>query len=195
MRIRAVKGDVVDVAQGSADAAVLWIRGGFNVRCLTWSRFLDRNPNIQRIKGQAQADKPWHSPKDSVWATHPDQGRLRYLYVFSNPDDRFGFHTIEEVKQAVDHSLTCLARLGVRVVAFIHIPVEPLPAPQEDLQGGRLSDRDQWEGTTEEDDLRSAEAMVQALQDWGQLHPDGLDEVLLVDFRNAFYSLLGPQIP
>lgn len=171
MRLHAVEGDIVDAAPEVAEAAVLWLRSGFNLRHVTWfHKLAERYPRL--LEGINTPNPPWRSQKDVLLPLSPADGHLRYLYITANPEDRLGCRTIAEVRDCIHRSLDKLSQLGVKRVAMIHIPF----APGEQL--------------AQPHDVESANAMIEALRSWDQENPDRIDDVYLVDLKNAFAPLL-----
>lgn len=174
MEILHARGDILDLSRDDSDAVALWVRSGFNVRDITW-RSLEREFASRLSPPLMEGDRPWKSATDLVWEVHPPLQRLRYVYLFSNPSDSFGYGSLDEVSAAVSRCLDRLNSEGVRRLSMMHMPVSP------------TGDR-----PTDEEDLASARAMVQALRDWDALNPGQMDRILLVDKVDDFSRVLPP---
>jgi hypothetical protein len=204
MKIHAVGGDIVGIAPQLAQAAVLWLRKGFNRRYLTWdTQMLPRYRSCLYDTIPDSVETPWLWPHDRFFKLCPPDGRLDTVYIFSNPTDALGVASLDEVKTLIHRCLLTLTAIPCRSVAMIHIPVAP---------GGRVPNA--------EDDLASAKAMIEALREWDREHPQQpgmdpdadihfldevrdfddyssphhvnrpIDDVYLVDLENDFAKLL-----
>jgi len=174
MNIRSIGGDIADVAPDHAECAALWLRSGFNMRFSTWRfKFMDANRELVALDRRTEPERPWLSGSDSLWELRPSIRRLRYLYVFSNPDDAHAYRGLHAVNAAVTRCLDRMSMIGVKSVAFIHIPaVENNAIP------------------TAEDDLKSAREMLGAISTWQADHAETGIEVVLVDRTDDFADLL-----
>lgn len=156
--ISPIEGDVVQVAPEVSDACILWLRSGFNGRYHIWERIRDQ----WKIPAD---DLPWRNPKDAVIPVNT--GSLRYIYIFSNPNEAKGMTTVPALKSAISTALDRLAELGCRKPSFIHIPLH-----------------------SEEKDQEAAEALIETLREWNQQTPAIINEVYLVDRKGAFASYI-----
>ncbi|MCE9557110.1 MAG: hypothetical protein K8T91_27500 [Planctomycetes bacterium] len=204
MPITSVAGEIFQVAPHYADAAVVWLRGGFNERANTW-----RNAIEGAYAGRGLPAKPWISPEDQVLILEPPVGRLRWLYVFANLADTLGYDGYDEVPQAVHRSFSALAaRLAVvekPIVAMAHIPARNLLPPlaaevcPEDIthrnwaEGQGVPDEDDFAGgpaPTRDDNQHCALEMISAIRAWQAEHPSTIDTVYLVDLEGGFARFL-----
>jgi hypothetical protein len=178
MNIRAIKGDIAELAPDIAELAILWIRSGFNRRFTTWEFGLHiRYPGLTPLgKWETVPAKPWLASSDQVLEIHPPDRLLRYLYIFSNPFDGLGFPTLGAVQDAVTRCLDQAAELGVQRIAMIQLPFAP---------EGRKQTRPQH--------LESVTAMIAALRRWDAARPDKITDVYLVDLDDDFSPLLTAQ--
>ncbi len=176
MKILPVKGDIADVAPRVAELAVLWIRGGFNQRAATWQfRIHKAYPTMRRADGETIPDQPWLSPTDQAFLILPADGRLRHLYLFSNPSNSRGLRDLAEVRAAVARSLNHARSIGVRRLAMILIPFAPA-----------------GEKPTREQNKESAAAIVAELRRWDTANPSTITHVHLVDLGGGFEDCLPP---
>ena len=176
MIIQALEGDVAMVAPGVAQASALWLRSGFNGRCATWQfRILS---DWQPIIDDPPDERPWHRHHDSLFRLRMTNTDLKYAYVFSNPNDGFGYTSLEQLHDSLWRCLEALSALeGIARVAFIHMPFSPQNRP-----------------TTREDNLSAATEMVRTLQEWAQIRdPNPFTHVYLIDFRNDFSHVLAAE--
>lgn len=181
MKLTPCKGDVLEVAPAGAEAVVLWLRCGFNLRSVTWDR-LARN-QLTRVPSQGQVERrdhphrrtrPWRAATDTLWKIEPPLGMTRFVYVFANPADAVGFDDLEEVGKAVRRALGRLCQVEVRRLAMIHIPCK------------RMASLD-----FRETNITSARTMVDALTSWDREHAGVIDELYLVDMRDDFRMVVG----
>lgn len=186
MQIHAVGGNIADRAPEIAEAAVLWLRSGYNYRHHAWrfkisERYWDRlrRPAFPMIfrrghlpEAAAIPTMPWVNADDVVFNVDPPDHQLRYIYLFANSTDGTGYQDLQEVDACIHRSLNRLTELSVRKVAMMHVPVID-----------RLSqDRNTC-------DRRSAKAMLTAIRAWDELHPNAIDDIFLVDLQNSFEEL------
>lgn len=172
MEILHARGDILDRATEQSEAAVLWLRSGFNVRSVTWHRLKTEfashlTPELRRSQA------PWKSPTDILSQLDPSMRAFKWVYLFSNSSDSFGYRSLDELRAAVSRCLDRLSDEGVRRLAMMHLPIAPA--------GDRPNDGE---------DLAAAQAMVEALREWDAQNPGRIDEVLLADKTDDFSRVL-----
>jgi hypothetical protein len=178
MNIQAVGGDIADLAPDLAEAAVLWLRSGYNLRFTTWfCKILQRYPQ-ERLCESPSRDRealktPWISLRDRIIRLNPPDNKLKWLYIFSNPEDSMGVLSLEEVQSLIYRCFDALSRLECRSAAMIHIPFSP-----------------RNHNTSSQQDAASAEAMIEAIRTWDKNNPGKIDKVFLVDRKNDFIKQL-----
>lgn len=171
MHLEAVQGDIFLEAQRRAEAAVLWIRTGYNMRGLTWHVVRRATRDWRVVQGPGGDDCP-RANCDTVFAGGPlDLTRL--LYVYGNPGDARGVGSMIGVRNRVFCALDVLSELGARSVAFMLIP------------GNQGGDR-----PTMESNDRSAATMLGALRAWDQMYPRQIENAYLVDLNGDFSRVL-----
>jgi hypothetical protein len=184
MIIEALKGDVATVAPTVSQACALWVRSGFNGRCATWDLrirpdwqpLIDDPPDAPpRRRHHDPLSRPWLRHHDSLFQLGMAGTELQYAYVFSNPNDSFGYTSLEQLHNSLWRCLETLSALeGIERVSFIHMPLSPLNR-----------------GTTREDNLSAATEMVRTLREWAQTcAPNPFTHVYLIDLRNDFSHVL-----
>ena len=173
MTIDSAKGDVLEIAASEADAVALWLRSGFNSRSALWYFKLRDACHAAEPGGDIGSDKPWLSESDSVWELNKPLGRLKFVYIFSNPDDAHAYRSMRKVGTAISNCLTRLSSLGARSVAMIHIPATNRRAIP-----------------TSDDDMASARAMISAIQKWQSQKGAPKLRVILADRAGDFAPLL-----
>ncbi len=158
LKINPLDGDVVELAPKVSDSCVLWLRSGFNGRYHIWERIRDQ----WKIPDD---ELPWRGSEDAVIPVNI--GSLRYIYIFSNPNEAKGVATVPALKTSISTALDRLAELGCRRPAFIHIPLH-----------------------SKENDQEAAETLINTLREWNQQALEGIDEVHLVDRKGTFASYI-----
>ncbi len=173
--IHAIGGDVVDVAAGIADSVVLWLRDGFTSRHGSWHKLLEKYED--RLGGlnlrTYGEDSIWRSSEDQVFSLEPRAGRLRMIYVFSNPDNALGVSSVDEVRALVTRCLDRLNDECCKSVALIHIPL----------------DRDDGDSVPVKD-KESADATIDAIRTWRPKGHLTIGQVFLVDLKDDFKERL-----
>ena len=174
MNIRSLGGDIADVAPKHAECAALWLRSGFNYRYTAWRfKLANGERELTPMDHEAPIKRPWESEQDSLWKLHPPIGRLRYLYVFANPDNALAYRGLPSIDAAITRCLDRMATIGVTSVAMILIPaVEYTSSP------------------TPEDETRSAQEMIRSISTWEAEHPWHQLDIFLVDLKDDFAALL-----
>jgi hypothetical protein len=80
-------------------------------------------------------NEPWRLSHGTLWEiTHGNQGRLKYIYVFPNPDDIQRLDNLEDIDVLIKDCLDVLNSKGIRTVSFILIPVSPLVEQDPDSE-------------------------------------------------------------
>lgn len=158
LKISPIQGDVMQLAPEVSDACVLWLRSGFNGRYHIWQRIHDQcNIPVD--------NQPWRNSEDAVIPVN--MGSLRYIYIFSNPNDAKGVASVSALKKSISTALDRLTELGCRKPSFIHIPLY-----------------------SKEKDQEAAETLIKTLREWNQQTPEAIDEVYLVDRKGDFASYI-----
>ena len=192
MHIHTIRGDVCEIAPTRAEAAILWLRSGFNRRQQIWlkllEKYLGRMVPVLSVpmnpRAAVQTDtfvnlgRLWADRADQLLELQPAVQRLRYLYILANPDDGKGYQTTTRLTGFLRRSLTILADRQVRDVAMIHIP---LAVPRNEVRRPY--------------DQQSAAAMMEAITVWDLRKPGQIDNVYLVDLKGAFASLVEQRRP
>lgn len=171
MHLEAVTGDIVVEAPRLAEAAVLWIKTGWNRRDLTWRAMRDAAQPLEVVHGPG-GDDCTRANCDTVFAVG-GLGLTRLLYVYGNPGDARGVGSLIEVASHVVRALDELSMRGARSVAFMLIPGNP---------GG------DW--PTRESNDRSAATMLGAMCAWDRMNPGKIDNAYLVDLQGDFSRVL-----
>jgi hypothetical protein len=173
MRLYSVRGNIVELSPLLSEVCVLWLRGGFNERFVTWMQIAERFG--EQLPRQLQS--PWREPHDTLFALNPPAGILRWLLVFSNPDESKGFRSLDEVRDAVRRSLDRLSELHAQSISFIHIPSthnnqDPIDA----------------------ENLESATAMIQAASQWVNEHETLDKNIYMIDRDGDFSRVQGMPV-
>ncbi len=189
MRINAIKGMLMDVAPNKSEAIAIWMYSGFNARNAIW-RSLRKDINIiftlicpergdtsssikdSTIKYDLIDHEPWRLHFETLWKITPDLGKLRYIYVFPNPEDKRRLNHIEDIKHLINRCLNCLNEESIHSVSFILIPALPIE-----------------EHSSEIEDLQSAKQMIYTIRNWLCENESNM-EVYLVDRVDGFRTAL-----
>jgi hypothetical protein len=170
VNITSIKGDVVEIAPARSQAVALWLRDGFNQRFVTWHfRLASEERELIPLDFGASRNKPWLSDADSLWELIPVDQQLRYLYVFSNPENAKSYKGLSSVAAAMDRCLDRMASIGVKSLAMIHIPAS-----------------ENGSDPTKEENIASAAQMVNSISSWQSKNSHIELEVILVDMNDEF---------
>lgn len=185
MILHGIAADTPDDPPHRAEAAVLWLSYYCPHRAAIWyyllhPRYEDHLVAFQAVNTNLRSSRPaeavfykhapWLPRDDQILEIRPADGRLRYLYVFSNPNE-FGVFDEGQVFERVHFCLSALAELGVNSVAINPIPIGDGPGPST--------------ASYEE----SKQATVKAIQAWEESGEGQIDDIYIVDIRGAFGRL------
>lgn len=178
MAIKAIKGMIMDVAPLKSQAMAIWMRSGFNSSNAIWRFELkEKGVNVELIhpfeKNINKDIEPWLLPHETLWKITPELGKLKYIYIFPNPEDNKGVDDMEAINQMIYKCLDTLSNYSITSVSFILIPA---------LQKGN---------NFETQDLESAKQMIISIQNWLYNMNQDMD-VYLVDRVDGFKAALEP---
>ena len=183
MTIKAIKGMLMDVAPTKSEAIAIWMCSGFNARNGIWRFELkekgieiklihpergDISPNESNLIGY----EPWRLHFETLWKITSDFGKLKYIYVFPNPEDKQRLNHIEDINQLINNCLDVLNVNSINSVSFILIPALP-----------------RGEHYTEIEDLQSAKQMIYSIRNWLSENESNM-EIYLVDSVDGFKAAL-----
>ena len=178
MAIKSLSGNLEEVAPKIVESVVLWIENGFNPRYVCWGNLI-KNIEFKLIEPigvdlRPNAKTPWLYSYDTIWEieSNPTQ-KLKYIYVFSNPNDTKAKEGgVEVVKELIYNSMNKLCELGVSSVGMLIIPVSETglkPSPD----GYKLI----------------AQKMIESLISW-ETQSDKKMGVILIDKKDGFASYI-----
>jgi hypothetical protein len=141
MQIEQVTGDVFEYAEQHGDAAIIWMRSGFNAAFAHYQAFLGRLTSPDQIGAGAKSlsaaipltFRPWKMTDDSrkehqrAIALDPPLGRLRFLCFLENRDEAKALEDqgfVSKLCAALDE----FDERGCRAVAMM---CPPPPVPQD----------------------------------------------------------------
>lgn len=190
MPIHTAKGDIMDFATSRSEAVAIWMCSGFNSRNSIWRWEL--NEKLFRIKLEHPLDRyidpdilnsayklnpthePWKLSFETLWSmTSEDQKKLKYLYIFPNPDDQIRLENIEQIDSLIVNCLEVLNKNSIKSVSFILIPA--------------YLNKD--ESNNDINDIASANQMIESINNWLNNNNSEM-EVYLVDRQDGFSPLL-----
>ena len=174
MPIKNIKGMLMDFAPQNVEAIAVFMRTGFNSRHSVWLEIPNKKENLISLDCLSEIpEKPWLISHDTVFEIKDDVfQKLKYIYVFSNPNEQKTYLGFDAIEDCITRSLDRLSSYNVYSIAYILIPATENP--------DRVN--------TNEDDVKSATLMVQSIQNW-MLNNREL-EVYLVDRVNDFKNIL-----
>ena len=170
INIHPIAGDIFEIAPKVADAAILYLKSGFCMREVTWMQIRENwcphafHPNLHNIDG-----RPWEHSADVLYRVHIPGSQLRFIYIFSNPNNSRGFTTLENLELSLIRSLNSLSDLNITRISLIHIPF---------VAENKLP--------TLENNICSANLMVRTLQNWNLENPSVFSDAYLVDLSDGF---------
>ena len=170
INIHPIAGDIFEIAPKIADAAILYLNSGFCMREVTWRQIRENwcphafHPNLHNIDGQ-----PWEHSSDILYRVHVPDSQLRFIYIFSNPNNSKGFTTLENLESSLIRSLNSLSDLNIKRISLIHIPF----VTEKNLP-------------TLKNNICSANLMVRTLQNWDLENPSVFSDAYLVDLSDGF---------
>ena len=170
MPIHQIKGMLMDFAPQNVEAIAVFICTGFNSRHSVWLDILDKKENIVSLDRLNEIpEKPWLYVHDTLFQIKDDVfQKLKYIYIFSNPDDQKTYSGFDVIEDCINRSLDRLTSYNIKSVAYILIPATENP---------ELINSDN-------DDTKSAKLMVDAIQNWMMNNIE--IEVFLVDRAGGF---------
>lgn len=122
MKIMTVKDDVFGFAQKECDAAIIWMRSGFNLLHSKWMfeffpNLKDKEIKIWESRGwvphQLSTDRIWINDVPTLIQITPPLGKLQYLYMHPNKDDA-RVSDQETVKQLTIKALCTICKLPIK---------------------------------------------------------------------------------
>lgn len=124
MSIKSIKGMLKYFAPQNVEAIAVFMKKGFNTRRDVWQSIPDKKNNLLSLDGLTEIQsKPWLEIQDTLFEIKEVLfEKLKYIYVFSNPNDQkayLGFNTIED---CINQSLDRLSEYNIKSVAYILIP-------------------------------------------------------------------------
>ena len=189
MTIKTIKGMLMDVAPTKSEAIAIWMCSGFNTRNAIW-RFELKEKGIEiklihpergdissNVKDSAFESnligyEPWRLHFETLWEITSDFGKLKYIYVFPNPEDKPRLNHIEDINQLINKCLDVLNVNSIHSVSFILIPALP-----------------RGEYNIEIEDLQSAKQMIYSIRNWLSENESNM-EVYLVDRVDGFKAAI-----
>ena len=188
MKIETIKGSLMDLAPTTSEAIAIWMCSGFNTRNAIWRYELKEkgieieliHPEENNISSDVKNSayelnkdyEPWRLPCATLWKITNDIGKLKYIYVFPNPEDKHRLDDIQEIDQLINKCLGILKVNSINSVSFILIPALP-----------------RGEHNTEIEDLQSAKQMIYSIQNWLSKNESHM-QVYLVDRVDGFKAAL-----
>jgi hypothetical protein len=188
MKIETIKGSLMDLAPTTSEAIAIWMCSGFNTRNSIWRFELKKkgieieliHPEENNISSDVKNSayevntnyEPWRLPCETLWKITNDIGKLKYIYVFPNPEDKHRLDDIQEIDQLINKCLGILKVNSINSVSFILIPALP-----------------RGEHNTEIEDLQSAKQMIYSIQNWLSKNGSHM-QVYLVDRVDGFKAAL-----
>lgn len=175
MTIKSLSGNLEEVAPNSVESVVLWIENGFNPRYICWGNLI-KNIEFKLIDPMGvglcpNSKTPWLFPHDTLWEITNSTQKLKYIYVFANPNDTKAKEGgVEVVKELIYNTLNKLCDLGVRSVGMLIIPVS---------ETGLKPSPDEYK--------LIAEKMVESLKLWESQSNEKM-QIVLIDKMDGFAS-------
>lgn len=189
MSIEAIRGNIMDTAPLNSEAIAVWLCGGFVGRNGIWQfEIEERNIELKLIHPanlthseviSESENKPWILSSETLWKiTNENQGHLKYIYIFPNPEDKQRLNSLDEMDLLINRCFDVLNEHHINSVSLILIPaLEPIPPVQSGENSKHLAD------------LASAEHMIGSISNW--LSENRVDmKIYLVDQADDFRNLI-----
>jgi hypothetical protein len=175
-----IKGNVFQFARENTDCGCFWVRKGFNSLSVSYSIFqqsvqddtylrLPLYPASQapKLPMRLKVDSPRSSRPYFLEAEDPKGYPMKYLYLFSNPDDSW---------------VSCLwdvdTKLRTMLSALAHYPISTIAM---NAMNGTLG-----QGHSKAFDLEIKQQILRTLTSWLTTHEHSLEKIYLVDAGRAW---------
>ena len=189
MGIKAIKGRIMDTAPSNSEAVAVWMYKGFNTRYAIWgfeikerdirleliypNDFMHSENSLESAYKTKTKCEPWRLTYGTLWKiTNRNQGKLKYIYIFPNPEDKQRLENLDEIDELIKRCFTTLNENSINSVSLILIPA---------LSRG--------EHNTELEDIKSAEQMICSIKNWLSENEEDMN-VYLVDRVDGFRNVI-----
>ena len=111
MPIKTIKGMLMDFAPKNVEAIAVFMRTGFNSRHSVWLEIPNKKENLISLDCLSEIpEKPWLISHDTVFEIKDDVfQKLKYIYVFSNPNEQKTYLGFDAIEDCITRSLDRLS--------------------------------------------------------------------------------------